>query len=42
MIMDTRTPAKYIAIVAPLLEECKPIWSAIIPRISAPIDDVAK
>jgi hypothetical protein len=41
MIVNTGTPARNIAIAAPLLAECSPICFAVNPRISGPIAVVA-
>jgi hypothetical protein len=42
IIVNTGTPTWYIAIVVPLLAECRPIWSAVNPRISGSKDMAAR
>ncbi len=41
IIVNTGTPARYIAIAAPLLAECNPIWSGVKPSSSEPREAAA-
>jgi hypothetical protein len=41
IIVNTETAAKYMAIAAPLLAECSPVWSAETPSFSSPTVVVA-
>jgi hypothetical protein len=36
MMVKTGTPAKYMAIAAPLLAECNPRWFGVNPSLSGP------
>ena len=40
-MVKTGTPARYIAIAAPLCAECKPILSAVNPNASGPMIEAA-
>jgi hypothetical protein len=42
IIVNTGTPARYIAIAAPLLAECKPICDSVSPKVSGPKAFVAR
>ncbi len=42
MKVKTGTTDRYMAIAAPLQAECKPIWAAVKPRISGPMEVAAK
>ncbi len=41
MLVKTGTPARFIAIAAPLWTECSPIWSGVNPSLSGPRDTAA-